>query len=90
MMNNYREVDLSTENSLRLLQFYGFLVNTSEKHSNFYLIRIRIKNKIDNALNIAELNESDNSLKLFISNHCEGTDFDEDKIPFEQFVNLYD
>lgn len=90
LMNNFREADLSSERSITAIKAHGFLVTTSEKYSNFYLIRISLKEKPDHTLNISEISERENSLKLFIQYNCDMTEFEEDKIQFDVFLNRYD
>lgn len=79
-MNNYRECDLSEEFAKRQIKHHGFMISTSEKHSNFYLTRIVSKRKGENPINVTEISEKENSLKLFIQHNWQRTEFDEDKI----------
>lgn len=89
MMNDLKEARVDSELSMDLLRQKGFIITNSEESATVYLVRLALKDKNDINFQASEF-ESQSSLKVFIDNFCTITEFDEDKLKFEVFMNEYE
>lgn len=85
---NYDEADLTCSENIGYLQDKGMMLTYGDAHRH-YLIRLTMPANIDLSLNFIKQDKKATSLHLFLERFCEKTDFDEDMVPFEHFMERY-
>jgi hypothetical protein len=86
---NYKEDNLSSEESIALLSKKGMVLTSSDSNS-LYLIRLTLNTTKDLSLSYLKNEKKQNSLQIFLERFCEHTNFDEDKVPFDKFSERYE
>ena len=84
----YKESELSTPESLSMLNEKGMEPTSSDSHRQF-LIRLTMNTSTDLSLSYYKSEKKQTSLQIFLEKFCEHTDFDEDKLPFDIFIDRY-
>ena len=84
----HKESEFSTAYSLKLLSDKGMVLTNSDSHKQ-YLIRFNLNTLTDLSLSHIKNEKKKNSLELFLEMFCEQTNFDEDRVPFDLFVERY-
>ena len=84
----HKEAELSSPFSLSLLSDKGMVLTNTESHKQ-YLIRLNMNTSTDLSLSHIKNEMKKTSLELFLELFCEQTNFDEDRIPFDIFVERY-
>ena len=86
---NYKEHELSSPESIAILNQKGMVLTSSDSNS-LYLIRLTLNTTSDLSLSFLKNDKKQTSLQLFLDRFCEQTNFDEDKIPYDNFTERYE
>ena len=85
---NYKEAKLCSQASMKILTDKGMVLTSSDSRRQ-YLIRITMNTAKDLSIGYVKSNKKQTSLQLFLERFCERTNFDEDMLPFDQFIERY-
>jgi hypothetical protein len=85
---NYKESELSSTKSLKLLSTKGMVLTNSDSHRP-YLLRFTMNTTTDLSLSFLKNDKKLNSLQNFLELFCEQTSFDEDRVAYDAFAERY-
>lgn len=85
---NMEEADLTSQEHIGYLQERGMMLTYGDSH-RYYLARLTMSSNADLSINYVKQEKRSTSLHIFLDKFCERTNFDEDMVPFDQFIERY-
>lgn len=88
-MQGFQEAELTSPESVRMLKGLSMMLHTSRDSRKPYLIRLTISPVSDFNMATLKADKKNTSLQVFVQKFCEITNFDEDKLAMETFMDKY-